>query len=103
MSPYKTCKQQKRQFKPGIKIKKVFDNNLVATGKSKVTLTLNNPTYVAMCILELSKVLMYEFHCDYIRDTHSSMRKCPWDVYDDFSVDKCLILVIKMKILGFIP
>ena len=35
--------------------------------KSEVTLRLKNPAYSGMCILELSKVLMYEFHYDYIK------------------------------------
>ena len=41
---------------------KIFDNNLVTIRKNKVTLTLNKPAYVGMCILELSKVLMCKFH-----------------------------------------
>ena len=38
---------------------KIFDNDLVAIRKNKVTFTLNKPAYIGMCILELSKVLMY--------------------------------------------
>ena len=41
---------------------KIFDNNLVAICKSKLALKLNKPAYIGMCILELSEVLMYEFH-----------------------------------------
>ena len=48
--------------------RKIFDNNLVAIRKNKVTLTLNKPAYIEICILELSKVLMYEFHYDYIKN-----------------------------------
>ena len=47
---------------------KIFDNDLVAIPKNKVTLTLNKPAYIGMCILELSKVLMHEFHYDYIKN-----------------------------------
>ena len=54
-------------LKPGYMSHKVFDNNLVAIRKSKVTLKLNKPAYIGMCILELSKVLMYEFHYDCIK------------------------------------
>ena len=43
---------------------KIFDNDLVTIRKSKVTLTLNKPAYIGMCILELNKELMYEFHYD---------------------------------------
>ena len=41
---------------------KIFDNNLVTTEKFKILLKLNKPAYIGMWILELSKVLMYEFH-----------------------------------------
>ena len=44
----------------------IFGNNLVVTRKKKVTLTPSKPAYIGMCILELSKVLMYEFHYDYV-------------------------------------
>ena len=80
---------------------KIFDNELVAIFKNKVTLTLNKPAYIGMCILELSKVLMYEFHYDYIKnkygnnsrllftDTDSLMYEIKTeDVYEDFSNDK---------------
>ena len=52
--------------KPSYISHKIFDNNLVAIRKSKVALKLNKPAYIGMCILELSKILMYEFHYDYI-------------------------------------
>ena len=44
--------------KPSYMSQKIFDNNLVTTRKSKVSLKLNKPAYFRMCILELSKVLM---------------------------------------------
>ena len=49
---------------------KIFDNDLVTIQKIKVTLTLNKPAYVGMHILDLSKVLMYEFHYDYIKNKY---------------------------------
>ena len=44
--------------KPSHLSNKIFDNDLVAMHKNKVTLTLNKPVYIGMCILELSKILM---------------------------------------------
>ena len=43
---------------------KIFDSNLVAIRKSKVTLSLDKPACIGMCILELSKVPMCKFHCN---------------------------------------
>ena len=56
------------ESKPSYVSHKIFDNNLVAICKNKVTLMLSKPTCIRMCILELSKVLMHEFHCDYINN-----------------------------------
>ena len=50
--------------KPSYMLDKIFDNNLIAIHKSKVTLKLKKSAYIEMCILELSKVLIYEFHYD---------------------------------------
>ena len=54
---------------------KIFDNNLIAIRKSKVSLNLNKPTYTGMCILEFSKVLIYEFHYDYIKNKYDNKSK----------------------------
>ena len=80
---------------------KIFGNNLVAIRKSKVILTLNTPGYVGMCILDLSKVLMYEFYYDYIKNKYGNNTRLLFtgtdnlmyevkteDVYEDFSKDK---------------
>ena len=80
---------------------KIFDNDLVAILKKKVTLTLNRLAYIGMCILELSKVLMFEFHYDYIKNKYGNNSRLLFtdtdclmyeikteDVYKDFSNDK---------------
>ena len=43
--------------------------------KSKVSLKLNKPAYIGMCILELSKELIYEFHYDYIKNKYDNKSK----------------------------
>ena len=91
----------KQTSKPGYMSQKIFDNNLVAIHKSKFALTLNKPVYVGVHILELRKVLMYEFHYDYIKnkyciksrllltDTDSLMYEIRTDdIYEDFSNNK---------------
>ena len=39
------------------------------------TLTVNKPADVGICILDLSKVLMYEFHCDYFKNKYGNSSK----------------------------
>ena len=43
---------------------KIFDNNLFVIRQRRLALKLNKPAYIGMCILDWSKVLMYEFHYD---------------------------------------
>ena len=47
--------------KPSCISSKIFNNDLVAIHKIKETIELNRPAYVGMCILDLSKTLMYKF------------------------------------------
>ena len=54
---------------------KIFNKNLVAVHKIKETLRLNRPAYVGMCILDLSKTLMYDFHHNYIKKEYGSRAK----------------------------
>ena len=54
---------------------KNFDNNF------------NKLAYIGMCILELSKALMYEFHHDYIRNSLVYEIKTE-DTFEDFNSDK---------------
>ena len=54
---------------------KIFNENLVAVHKIKETLTLNRPAYVGMCILYLSKTLMYDFHYNYTKNKYGEKAK----------------------------
>ena len=56
--------------KPSYKSHKIFGNNLVTIRKSKLALKLRKPAYIGTCILELSKILMYQIKTE--------------DVYEDF-------------------
>ena len=61
--------------KPTYVSSKIFNKNLVAVHKVKEVLTLNRPAYVGMCILELSKTLMYDFHYNVIKPLYSENAK----------------------------
>ena len=53
----------------------MLEKSLVAIRKSKVVLKLDKPTYIGMCILKMSKVLMYEFHYDYMKNKYDNKSK----------------------------
>ena len=61
--------------KPTYVSSKIFNKNLVAVHKIKETLTLNRPAYIGMCILDLSKTLMYDFHYNYIKHKYGNKAK----------------------------
>ena len=44
-----------------------FRENLAAVNMKKERLKLHKSSYVGMCILDLSKVKMYDFHYNYIK------------------------------------
>ena len=53
--------------KPSFVSQKIFSKNFVAIYETKPALTLNKPDYVGFSILDLSKLLKYEFHYKYIK------------------------------------
>ena len=57
----------KQVAKPLFISHKIFDENLVGVNMKYQEIKLNKPSYVGMCILDLSKTLMYDFHYNYIR------------------------------------
>ena len=61
--------------KPTYVSSKIFNENLVAVHKIKETLTMNRPAYIGMCILDLSKTLMYDFHYNHIKHNYGNKAK----------------------------
>ena len=52
--------------KPSFVSQKMLSKNFVAIHEIKPVLTLHKPIYVGFSILDLSKYLMYDFHCKYV-------------------------------------
>ena len=80
---------------------KIFHENLVAVHMKKKILKLDKPSYVGMCILDLSKVLMYDFHYNFIKAKYGDLAKLLFtdtdslcyhiitdDVYEDLYLSK---------------
>ena len=89
--------------RPNFISQNIFDKNFIAVHYVKTVSTLNKPIYVGFCILKLSKLLMYQFHYDYVlktfnarllfTDTDSLVYEIKGsNVYEKcFKIEKCLI------------
>ena len=53
-------------MKPNFKSAVCFSENLVGYEMEKTKVTMNMPVYLGQAILDLSKLVMYEFHYDYM-------------------------------------
>ena len=54
---------------------KIFSENLVSVHMKKTSLTMNKPVYLGMCILDLSKIIMFDFHYNYIKPKYGNNAK----------------------------
>ena len=52
--------------KPNFEHRTIFSDNLIAVHMKKTKMYYNKPIYLGMCILDISKTLMYDFHYNYI-------------------------------------
>ena len=68
-------KLRKLVAKPNFKGRKIFNENLVSVHMKKTSLTMNKPVYLGMCILDLSKTIMYDFHYQYIKSKYGDKAK----------------------------
>ena len=68
-------KLSKLVSKPTYVNSKIFNEDLVAVHKIKETLILDRPAYMGMCILDLSKPLMYDFHYNYVKSRYNNKAK----------------------------
>ena len=101
-------KLDKLTSKPTYMSSKIFNENLMAVHKVKETITLKRPAHVGMCILDLSKMLMYDFHYNYIKKKYNNRARLLFtdmdslmyeieaeDVYKDLWNDKDVLVIIR--------
>ena len=68
-------KLRKLVAKPNFKSCKIFSENLVSVHMKKTSLTMVKPVYLGMCILDLSKTIMYDFYYNYIKKKYGDKAK----------------------------
>ena len=66
---------------------KVFHRTSISNRNEKKTqIFMNKPVYLGLSILELSKILMYEFSYDYVKPTYDKKAKMCYMDTDRFIV-----------------
>ena len=68
-------KLSKLVAKPNFKSCKIFNENLVSVHMKKTSLTMVKPVYLGMCILDLSKTIMYDFYYNYLKEKYGDKVK----------------------------
>ena len=65
-------RMKKVAAKPNFASFTIFNKDLVAAHCLKTTIELNKPIFVGFAILDLSKILMYDFHYGYIKQKYGN-------------------------------
>ena len=63
---------------------KCFSENLLAIEMKKIKVKMNKPIYLGLSILEISKILMYEFWYDYMKPKYGDNVKFCYTDTDSF-------------------
>ena len=75
---------KKLTAKPNYESRKIFNENLVSVHMKNTSLTMKKPVYLGMCILDLSKTLMFDFHYKYIKPKYGDRAKLLFTDTDSF-------------------
>ena len=95
-------------FKSGV----LFGENLMGCEMGKIKVVMNKPVYLSQVILDLSKIVMYEFHYDYMIPKYGDRLKlCYMDmdslVYhiraEDFYTDIADVVPARFDTSGYCP
>ena len=66
---------KKLAAEPNFERCKIFDENLIAIHMKKICIVHDKPVYLGMCILDLSKTLVYDFHYNYVKNKYGEKAK----------------------------
>ena len=62
----------KTVVKPNFKSGVLFGENLMGYEMGKIKVVMNKPFYLGQAILDLNKIMMYEFHYDYMKQKYNN-------------------------------
>ena len=75
---------KKLASKPNYESRIIFNTHLVSVHMKKTSLTMNKPVYLGMFILDLSKIVMFDFHYKYIKPKYGKQAKLLFTDTDSF-------------------
>ena len=79
-------------MKPNFKSGVLFGETLMGCEMGKIKVVMNKPIYLGQAILDLSKIVMYEFHYDYMNPKYGDdLKLCCMDT-------NSLVYHIKLRI-----
>ena len=100
-------------MKPNFKSGVLFGENLIGCEMGKIKVVMNKPVYLGQATLDLSKIVMYEFHYDYMVPKYGleKLKLCYMDtdslVYgiktEDFYEDIADDVPARFDTLGYCP
>ena len=100
-------------MKPNLKSGTLFGPNLMGCEMGEIKVVMNKPVYLGQAILDLSKIVMYEFHYDYIERKYAEdkLTLCYMDtdslIYDietdDFYKDIADDIESRFNTSGYVP
>ena len=101
-----TCPNRmiKLASKPSFESFRIFNKNLAAVHMKKSNIKLNKPIYLGMCILEISKCVMYEFHYYKMKKAFADNLKLLYTDTDSFLYEICTEdLYLDLQRFGITP
>ena len=66
----------KNVMKPNFKSGVLFGETLMGCEMGRIMAVMNKPVYLGQAILDLSKIVMYEFHYDYMKPKYDILKLC---------------------------
>ena len=88
IKPVKTDKKRNKLVsEPNYHTMKLIDDNLAIIEMKKVKVKMNKPIYLGLSILDISKIIMYEFWYDFIKSKYESSAKLCYMDTDSFVIN----------------
>ena len=81
---------------PNYHTTKFFTENLLAIEMKKMQILMNKKVYLGLSILELSKILRYEFWYDYVKSEYGDKAKLCYMDTDSFIVNIQNMIFVKI-------